>query len=109
MHVIARFAQAPVTRVATLEPAMTPRRGVVAIRPRYVECVAWHRACCDLHEMAESNRNSASAFTPAEEEFFRAGATREPTEPIETFEDLDEPHRRRPLWKRLFARKSTQS
>lgn len=59
--------------------------------------------------MSGSNRNSAASFTPLEEEFFRAGATPESTEPVETFEDLEEAHRRRPLWRRLFARRSTQS
>lgn len=59
--------------------------------------------------MAESNRNSASSFTELEEAFFRAGSAPEPTEPVETFADLEEPSRRRPLWRRLFARKTTQS
>ena len=48
-------------------------------------------------------------FTPIEEAFFRAGAAAESEEEaVETFADLDEGVRRRPLLRRLFSRKATQ-
>ena len=53
------------------------------------------------------NRN---AFTEIEEAFFQAGEQanrREATQ--ETFADLDEGYQPKPLWRRLFARKATES
>lgn len=48
-------------------------------------------------------------FTPVEEAFFRAGAAEVEPEPVETFADLEDGVRRRPLLRRLFSRKATQS
>ena len=48
------------------------------------------------------------AFTDAEEEFFRAGATVGEPEPVETFSDLEEGYRPPKLLRRLFGRPATQ-
>jgi hypothetical protein len=55
--------------------------------------------------MGDSNRN---AFTEIEEAFFRAGEAYE-TEAVETFVEHDERSERKPLLRRLFARKATQA
>jgi hypothetical protein len=55
--------------------------------------------------MGDSKR---SAFTEIEEAFFRAGEAYE-NAPEEVFVELDERYEHKPLWRRLFARKATQS
>lgn len=53
-----------------------------------------------------SPRDSARSFSLTEEAFFRDGNQTETTQPIETFEDLDEGYRPVTLWQRLFGKKS---
>lgn len=53
----------------------------------------------------KASRESARSFSNAEEAFFRDGQRPEPTEPIETFEDLDEGYQRPTLWQRLLGKK----
>jgi len=55
--------------------------------------------------MADANRDH---FTDFDEEFFRAGATTVEPQEVETFADLEDGHRPRSLWRRLFARKPPQ-
>jgi hypothetical protein len=52
-----------------------------------------------------SNRDSARSFSLAEEAFFRDGNRTETTQPMETFEDLDEGYQRPSLWQRLLGKK----
>lgn len=52
-----------------------------------------------------ASRDSARAFSLTEEAFFRDGQRLEPTEPVETFEDLDEGYQRPTLWQRLLGKK----
>ena len=55
--------------------------------------------------MSDPNRNSAHSFTQFDEEFFRAGSAMSEPEQPETFADLDEGYRPKPLLRRLFSRK----
>lgn len=63
----------------------------------------------DVESMSDSNRKGAPAFSPLEEEFFRAGAVQsESIEKAETFADLDEGYRPQTMWRWLIGRKATQ-
>lgn len=58
--------------------------------------------------IAEVTGDAADAFTDIEEDFFRAGAekaARPPTNPGESFDDLDEGYRPVGFWDRLLGRK----
>ncbi|MBA2542757.1 MAG: hypothetical protein H0V17_24140 [Deltaproteobacteria bacterium] len=50
-------------------------------------------------------RDSARSISLVEEEFFQNGNRPDPTEPIETFSDLDEGYQRQSLWQRLLGKK----
>jgi len=52
-----------------------------------------------------SDPRTLKGFSDAEEAFFRAGIAASKPEPVETFADLDEDYRPRPLLRRLFSRK----
>lgn len=53
----------------------------------------------------KASRDSVRSFTAIEEEFFEAGQRSEPTQPVETFSDLDEGYKPLTLWQRLFGKK----
>ena len=52
-----------------------------------------------------ASRDSVRSFTATEEEFFQAGERSEPTQPVETFADLEEGGKPLTLWQRLFGKK----
>lgn len=70
-----RLAQAPVTRVASLGPAMTRRRGAFAIRPRFGGCAAWHCACCGFVR-CRNPTGTARAHSPRQRKSSSAQAQR---------------------------------